>query len=133
MTELQNDRMIDRTKTICPPNFDLRGIKIHRSVYNWFFQDKTNLAVTLNVTKNRQYDGHIPYKTQKCKGIHLTVKAQIMTINSLHPADFKKYWELILVSLILFINYYDVQAWFAFFTDAGSLIKIMTLSTSQAA
>ena len=27
MTELQNDRMTDRTKTICPPIFDLRGIK----------------------------------------------------------------------------------------------------------
>ena len=31
MTELQNDRMTDRTKTICPPIFDLGGIKIiHR-------------------------------------------------------------------------------------------------------
>ena len=28
MTELQNDRMTDRTKTICPPIFDLGGIKI---------------------------------------------------------------------------------------------------------
>ena len=27
MTELQNDRMTDRTKTICPPIFDLGGIK----------------------------------------------------------------------------------------------------------
>ena len=26
MTELQNDRMTDRTKTICPPIFDLGGI-----------------------------------------------------------------------------------------------------------
>ena len=28
MTELQNDRMTDRTKTICPAIFDLGGIKI---------------------------------------------------------------------------------------------------------
>ena len=28
MTELQNDRMTDRAKTICPPIFDLGGIKI---------------------------------------------------------------------------------------------------------
>ena len=28
MTELQNYRMTDRTKTICPPIFDLGGIKI---------------------------------------------------------------------------------------------------------
>ena len=28
MTELQNDKMTDRIKTICPPIFDLRGIKI---------------------------------------------------------------------------------------------------------
>ena len=28
MTELQNDRMTDRTKTICPSIFDLGGIKI---------------------------------------------------------------------------------------------------------
>ena len=27
-TELQNDRMTDRTKTICPPIFDLGGIKM---------------------------------------------------------------------------------------------------------
>ena len=27
MTEWQNDRMTDRTKTICPPIFDLGGIK----------------------------------------------------------------------------------------------------------
>ena len=27
MTELQNYRMTDRTKTICPPIFDLGGIK----------------------------------------------------------------------------------------------------------
>ena len=26
-TELQNDRMTERTKTICPPIFDLGGIK----------------------------------------------------------------------------------------------------------
>ena len=29
MTELQIDRMTDRTKTICPPIFDLGGIIIN--------------------------------------------------------------------------------------------------------
>ena len=33
MTELQNDRMTDRTKTICPPIFDLGGIKIKSFFY----------------------------------------------------------------------------------------------------
>ena len=32
MTEWRNDRMTDRTKTICPPIFDLGGIKTH----SWF-------------------------------------------------------------------------------------------------
>ena len=36
MTELQNDRMTDRTKTICPPIFDLGGIKI-RNYINYTF------------------------------------------------------------------------------------------------
>ena len=44
MPELQNDRMTDRTKTICPPIFDLGGIKMgyywrktqRKSWYLWF-------------------------------------------------------------------------------------------------
>ena len=34
MTELQNDRMTVRTKTICPPIFDLGGIK--NLIYQFF-------------------------------------------------------------------------------------------------
>ena len=45
--------------------------------------------MNLNV-KNCQNDEHIPHKTQKYKGIHLTVEAEIMIINNVHPADFKK-------------------------------------------
>ena len=60
----------------------------------------TNLRSDFKCKENRQYDEHIPYKTQKCKGIHLTVQAEIMNIISVRPADFKKCWELDLVSLI---------------------------------
>ena len=35
--ELQNDRMTDRTKTICPPIFDLGGIKIKLTPKHLFF------------------------------------------------------------------------------------------------
>ena len=41
MTELQNDRMTDRTKTICPPVFDLGGIitkETHSFIYKIFFK-----------------------------------------------------------------------------------------------
>ena len=39
--------------------------------------------------ENRQYDEHIPHKTQKCKGIHFkNVQAEIMNIYTVHPADF---------------------------------------------
>ena len=35
MTELQNDGMTDRTKTICHPIYDLGGIKkIHPGMHN---------------------------------------------------------------------------------------------------
>ena len=47
-----------------------------------------------------QYDENIPDKTQKCKGIHSTVQAEIIEIDCLYPADYKKCWELLLVSLI---------------------------------
>ena len=35
MTELQNDRMTDRTKTIFPPIFDLGGIKTKLCLCGW--------------------------------------------------------------------------------------------------
>ena len=54
-----------------------------------------------------------------------------MNIISVYPADFKKCWELSLVSLIFFVNYYDVEARCVFFTNASVLIKIT--STSQTA
>ena len=38
MTEWQNDRMTDRTKTICPPIFDLGGIK------RWCLQNRTPIG-----------------------------------------------------------------------------------------
>ena len=60
----------------------------------------TNPRSKFKCKENRQYDKYITHKTQKCKGIHLTVQAEIMNIISVHPADFKKCWELILVSLI---------------------------------
>ena len=47
----------------------------------------------------RKYNEHIPHKTQKCKGIHLSVQVEIMNIIRVHPADFKKCWKLDLVSL----------------------------------
>ena len=37
MTELQNERMTDMTKTICPPIFDLRGI--NRTTKDFSFGD----------------------------------------------------------------------------------------------
>ena len=42
MTELQNYRMTDRTKTICPPIFDLGGIKIN-SIYIKFHHVKMEI------------------------------------------------------------------------------------------
>ena len=63
-------------------------------------QDPSNLSSDLKCKENRQYDEHIPQKTQKCKGIHSTVQAPIIEIDSLYPVDLKKCWELILVSLL---------------------------------
>ena len=80
----------------------------------------------LKYKENRKYDEHIPHKTQKCKGIHSTVQAEIIEIDRLYPADYKKCWELILVSLI-----YNEEARCAFFTYARFLIKVT--STSQTA
>ena len=43
MTELQNYRMTDRTKTICPPIFDLGGIKSSiKSIMSTGFQACVN-------------------------------------------------------------------------------------------
>ena len=46
-----------------------------------------------------------PHKTQKCKVIHLTVKAEIFEIDSLYPADLKKCWELIMISVIFLLTF----------------------------
>ena len=70
----------------------------HRSMYD--FYDSTKPCSDLKCEENRQYDEHIPHKTQKCKGIHSTVKAENIEIESLYFADLKQFWELILVSLI---------------------------------
>ena len=60
-------------------------------MYNSVFKTRQTFAVTLNICKeNRQYDEQIPRKTQKCKGKHLTVQVEIVNINCVHPADFKK-------------------------------------------
>ena len=48
----------------------------------------------------RKYDEHFPRLTRKCKGKHSTIQAEIIKIDSINPADLKKCWELILVSLI---------------------------------
>ena len=53
------------------------------------FLDTTNLRIDLKCKEIRQYDKHIPHKTQRCKGIHLTVEAEIMNNNSVHPVDVK--------------------------------------------
>ena len=49
MTELQNDRMTDRTKTICPPIFDLGGIKMTPHTTQ---QAKALIITTFNNTIN---------------------------------------------------------------------------------
>ena len=48
----------------------------------------TNHRSDFKCKENRQYDDHIPHKTQTCKGIHLTVQAEIININNIHPAIF---------------------------------------------
>ena len=61
------------------------------------FLYSTKPCSDLKCKENPQYDEHTPHKTQKCKGIHSTVQADIISV---HPADLKKCWEPILVSLI---------------------------------
>ena len=67
--------------------------------------------MTKNIKKIAKYDEHIPNKTQKCKGIHSTVQAEILEIYSLYPADLKT----IKICLIFFVNFYDEEACRAFF------------------
>ena len=69
-------------------------------MYGWFFLYSTKPCSDLKCKEDRKYDEHIPHKTQKCKGIHSTVQAEIIEIDSLYPADLKKCWEPILVSWI---------------------------------
>ena len=83
--------------------------------------------------ENSQYDEHIPHQTQKCNDMHLTVQAEIVNIDSVHPADFEKCREFVLVSSVIdiFINYYDVEARCAIFTTARFLIKITSISQTE--
>ena len=83
--------------------------------------------MNLNV-KNCQNDEHIPHKTRKYKGIHLTVEAEIMIINNAHPADFTKSARSLFWLIDIFVNYYDVEARRAFSTNARFLIKITSIS-----
>ena len=70
-------------------------------MYNLCFKDPTTSRSDLKCKENRQYDEYIPYKTQKYKGIHLTVLAEIISILKFIICRLKNtYWELILDSLI---------------------------------
>ena len=61
-----------------------------------------NIFYALSTVCPLQYKNiKIQYKIQKCKGIHSIVQAEIIEIDSFHPADKKKCWEPILVLLIL--------------------------------
>ena len=75
--------------------------------------------------EDRPYDEHIPHKTKKCKGIHSTVQAEIIEIDSLYPADLKKCWAYS-GFIDIFVKYYDVESGYAFFTCVLFLIKITT-------
>lgn len=39
--------------------------------------------------EKKQYSEHIPYQTQKCKGIQLTVEVKKFNIGSDYPIDLK--------------------------------------------
>ena len=56
------------------------------------FRYQTKLRSDLKFKDNRHYDEHISYKTQKCKGIHSTVQAEIVEIYNLYPVDLEKCW-----------------------------------------
>ena len=51
MRKLQNDRMTDRTKTICPPIFDLGGIKMDGYIES---EELRTLVVCIKEKKARQ-------------------------------------------------------------------------------
>ena len=54
ITEWQNDRMTDRTKTICPPIFDLGGIKNITEAAN-AATEKTNDVFQILMAKGRSF------------------------------------------------------------------------------
>ena len=98
---------------------------IHLCIMN--FLDLTKPCSDLKCKENRQYDEHIQHKTQKCKGIYSTVLDEIIEIDSLYPADLKMlgaYSGLV----DIFVNIYNVEARYAFFTCASFLIKITNTS-----
>ena len=68
----------------------------------------------LKCKENRLYDEHIPHKSQKCKGIHSSVQAQIIGIDSLYPADSKNVRGAYLGLVYIFVNFYDEEAQCAF-------------------
>ena len=51
------------------------------------FKDPSKPRSDLKCDENRPYDEHSPYKTQQFKGIHSTVKGEIIDIDSLYSAD----------------------------------------------
>ena len=53
------------------------------------FLNTINVRRDFEYKEKRQHDEHIPHKAQKCKCIQLTVQAEIMKINSLHPVYLK--------------------------------------------
>ena len=58
--------------------------------------------------ESRLYDEHIPHKIPKCKGIHSTVQAEIIEINGLYHADFKKVLGAYSGLIAFFVNFYYV-------------------------
>lgn len=83
--------------------------------------------------KNHQSYEHISHKTQKCKGLHSTIQAEIMNINSLLYLQIQKvlgaYSDITYYDTI--VKYHDAATWCAFFTNVRIIIKIT--STSQTA
>ena len=72
------------------------------------FLDTNNVRSDFEYKEKRQYDEHISHKTQKCKCIQLTLQAEIMKINSLHPLDLKKnVLGANSVLIDIFKNHYD--------------------------
>ena len=63
--------MNNRTETSRFENIDLCMIN---------FYDPTKPCSDLKCKENRQYDEHISHKTQKSKGIHSTVQAELLKL-----------------------------------------------------